>query len=689
MRKKNYQHVITCIILALLMVFEGAFSLSVYAGEAVDTEQNQNSIDELVVSDVTADAEYDGYIVKLKDDVSSTEAREIEQAVASTDVEELDEIESQSVFTADSLETISENIPVDAIEYIEPDAKCELFELPGYTATPNDPKFNDSAYSWIWTKTGAQDAWKQGVFGQGMDGKPVTVAVIDTGLASNHPDVNYSNIDGRGHTFFYGSESAGFEDTYGHGTFVTGIINAKGNNSKGTVGIMPGLNVMPISIYTTTSNGLEGGNISDLIRAINYAVEAKVDVINISLGTRAYMQTLNDACVNAANAGVIVVSSIGNEGDGTKNYPSCCDGVIGAGGVSKFMLKASDSNVHEYVDAVAPGIGIPSLTLASNSYYGDGSGTSYAGPFVAALAGMAKSIDRDIDIDDFTELLAASCTDKGAAGRDNSYGYGVINYGKMAEIMLADKGNSNEDAGDDSSTVEEGTDTSAPTEGIDEDGDDSSEEIEDEDGDVDEDTDEDPDEVGDVVDDSDDEPVQEEPAKISIGSTYIKLSSTSIKYTGSAIKPTVTVTYNGSTLTKGTDYTVAYKNNVSVGKATVTVTGTGKYTGSKALNFTVRPKGSYITGCTKASTKLTVKWYKQTAKMSSTRITGYQVQIAKNSGMTSSPKSYSVSGYSTVSKSITGLKSKTTYYVRVRTYKTVNSVKYYSAWSTVKSYKTT
>ena len=159
-------------------------------------------------------------------------------------------------------------------------------------------------------------------------------------------------------------------------------------------------------------------------------------------------------------------------------------------------------------------------------------------------------------------------------------------------------------------------------------------------------------------------------------------------WTGKALKQSPVVKLSGKTLKKGTDYTVTYKNNKNVGKATVIITGKGNYTGKITKAFKINPKGTTLSEVTKAKKAATVKWKKQTKKMSASRITGYQVQVATNKAFTKGKKMVTIKGYKKTSKKITGLKAKKKYYVRVRTFKTVNGAKYYSPWSKTGTVKT-
>ena len=144
---------------------------------------------------------------------------------------------------------------------------------------------------------------------------------------------------------------------------------------------------------------------------------------------------------------------------------------------------------------------------------------------------------------------------------------------------------------------------------------------------------------------------------------------------------------SGKTLEEGTDYTASYQNNEDVGVATLTITGDGSYGGTIAKTFRINPKGTPITKLKKGKKMITVKWKKQAAKMSASRITGYQIQLATNKKFTKGKKTVTVKSYKKVSKKVPKLKAKKKYFVRVRTFKTVSGVKYYSPWSKVKAVK--
>ena len=164
----------------------------------------------------------------------------------------------------------------------------------------------------------------------------------------------------------------------------------------------------------------------------------------------------------------------------------------------------------------------------------------------------------------------------------------------------------------------------------------------------------------------------------------VKLSTTSYTYNGEVKTPTVTVKdSNGKTLKKDVDYTVNYASGRKyVGKYTVKVTFKGNYSGSKTLSFTIKPAKTGISSLSAGSKRFTAKWSKKTSQT-----TGYQIQYSRYSSF-AKDKIKTISGYKNTSATIKGLSGSKTYYVRIRTYKSVDGKRYYSDWSSAKKVKT-
>lgn len=162
----------------------------------------------------------------------------------------------------------------------------------------------------------------------------------------------------------------------------------------------------------------------------------------------------------------------------------------------------------------------------------------------------------------------------------------------------------------------------------------------------------------------------------------VTLSATSYTYNGKAKAPKITVKDSNGKTISASNYTVTYSNNKNVGKATVTIKFRENYSGTITKTFKINPVTTSISKLTAKSKGFTAEWTKKT-----TQITGYQLQYATSSSF-SKAKTVTISKNSTTSKTISSLTKNKKYYVRIRTYKTVNGTKYYSSWSSKKSIKT-
>ena len=156
-----------------------------------------------------------------------------------------------------------------------------------------------------------------------------------------------------------------------------------------------------------------------------------------------------------------------------------------------------------------------------------------------------------------------------------------------------------------------------------------------------------------------------------------------VVYSGKKQKPSFDVSLEGTALKKNTDYKVTYKNNRYVGKASVVIKGKGNYKDSLTKTFKILPKATKIRKVTGGKKKFTVKWKKQAEETS-----GYQIQYTDNEEFQSGIKKKWIRNPGTVSVTIKKLARRTTYYVRIRTYRKIGRKYYYSAWSKVKAVRT-
>ncbi|MGI6766384.1 MAG: hypothetical protein ACOX4R_04110 [Lentihominibacter sp.] len=163
-------------------------------------------------------------------------------------------------------------------------------------------------------------------------------------------------------------------------------------------------------------------------------------------------------------------------------------------------------------------------------------------------------------------------------------------------------------------------------------------------------------------------------------------------YTGKRVAPKVTIMDGDYELVEGVDYNVVSKAR-NVGAATATINGIGAYEGAKDVKFKINPKRAKIKNAKSGKRYVTARWYRQSGKMSKSRISGYKVQISKTGDFSKDFKTMTVKGYKKTARTTKWLNGKkisrkTTYYVRVQTYKRVGGVNYYSTWSPVKKVRT-
>lgn len=312
------------------------------------------------------------------------------------------------------------------IPYGDGDEQCTYAPSPRPTptlaVTPNDPCFG---YQYYLNQVHVPMAWSVTT-----GSRDIVVAVIDSGVDPNHPELAPNLIKGR--NFVPDRDPDDMVDLLGHGTHVAGIIGAVGNNRTGIAGIAWDVSIMPLRTFYY---GVQEDE-SVIPSAIRYAVDQGADIINLSLvGGRDY-EDLREAVRYAIDQGVIVVAAVGNYGprmDSTKP-PSFYDGVIGVGSLSE-ALKTTIADISargEGVYIVAPGESVFSTEPAGG--YVDSSGTSMAAPIVSGI--VALMLSNGIDPGDVSDILRRTAVEIGDPENNMkdlyTYGFGMVNaYGAV------------------------------------------------------------------------------------------------------------------------------------------------------------------------------------------------------------------------------------------------------------------
>ena len=219
---------------------------------------------------------------------------------------------------------------------------------------------------------------------KGNEGEGIVIAIIDTGVDYNHPDLKDNIIGGKDFT-----GKGDFMDGNGHGTHVAGTICAT-NSGSGIVGVAPKAKILALKALDDEGSG----SFTWITFAIQYATEQKVNVISMSLGGEVDYPPMHEAIKEAKKAGIIVVCAAGNEGDGNTNteefsFPGAYPEVIEVGAVDFQKNLAPFSNTNHEVDILAPGVQI--LSTYPGGGYAKLSGTSMATPHVAGAVALLKS----------------------------------------------------------------------------------------------------------------------------------------------------------------------------------------------------------------------------------------------------------------------------------------------------------
>ncbi|MDD5571403.1 MAG: S8 family serine peptidase [Bacteroidales bacterium] len=363
---------------------------------------------------------------------------------------------------------IEEYMATGLFEYVEPDyigyqagvmGNGEVAGTP--LLTPNDPYFylqyglyNNGTFTDTPSKSGADIKMKQG-WDITTGSASIIVGVIDGGSKLDHPEFSGrfwqntdetagNGIDDDGNTYiddtkggwdFVNKDNDPTDDN-GHGTNVSGIICATGNNSN----LYAGVNWNSKLIICKGTNSGGTGYYSDWVLAINYCVASGAKVINMSLGGTSSSPTMQTAITNAWQNNVLIVPCMMNANSSTLYYPAACDHVFAVGATNAKdercnpFIWGGGSSYGSHIKVVAPGNVIYGLHYQSNTNYNYyWSGTSQATPYVTGLASLIFSLNPNLTPDQVMNIIEVTADDQvglsseDVAGFDQYYGYGRIN----------------------------------------------------------------------------------------------------------------------------------------------------------------------------------------------------------------------------------------------------------------------
>ncbi|UVI32158.1 S8 family peptidase [Paenibacillus spongiae] len=298
--------------------------------------------------------------------------------------------------------------------YVEPHYLYLTNETAGAAPiVPNDVLYHD--YQWNLPVIETEKGW-----GVSKGSDKVLVAVLDTGVQTDHPDL--AGKLHAGTNIVTPGEAP--EDDVGHGTHVAGIIAAVVNNSEGVAGLSWYNKVLPVKVLDSSG----AGSTYSVAEGIIWATDNGAKVINMSLGNYAEAEFLHDAIKYAFDRDVVLIAASGNDNTERPGYPAAYPEVFAVASTDPDGSKSSFSNYGDYIDVAAPGASIASTYPGSQ--YAALSGTSMASPHVAALAGLIRSINPKLTNTQVMDIMRNSAHDLGTKGKDKYFGHGQIDVVK-------------------------------------------------------------------------------------------------------------------------------------------------------------------------------------------------------------------------------------------------------------------
>ncbi|OCT17136.1 serine protease [Paenibacillus pectinilyticus] len=252
----------------------------------------------------------------------------------------------------------------------------------------------------------------------------VIVAVVDTGVDQQHPDLQGQLLPG--YNVISGNDNP--QDDVGHGTHVTGVIAALVNNNLGVAGMTWYNKVLPVKVLDQTG----AGSTYSVAQGIIWAADHGAKVMNLSLGNYADSGFLHDAIQYAYDKDVALIAASGNDNTEQPGFPAAYPEVFAVAASDSQNQKAPFSNYGDYIDVTAPGVSIASTY--PNNQYAALSGTSMASPHVTALAALIRSTNPNLKNTEVYDIMRKSAQDLGDEGRDKYFGYGLIDVVKAIEM---------------------------------------------------------------------------------------------------------------------------------------------------------------------------------------------------------------------------------------------------------------
>ncbi|UMP06932.1 type VII secretion-associated serine protease mycosin [Amycolatopsis sp. EV170708-02-1] len=297
------------------------------------------------------------------------------------------------------------------------------------------PNGADASIPWAQQQLAPQRVWPL------TKGGGVVVGVVDTGVDASTPQL----AGGKVLPGFDVTAAAGRpadDDCVGHGTFLAGIIGASPASDTGFAGVAPDVTILPVRVASSLVEGAPGAlNPAAIGRGIRTAVDSGARVINVSASTSVPDKELASAVAYAAERDVVVVASAGNgakDGD-PATYPASYPTVIAVGAVDSAGQQAPFSPTGSHVSLVAPGVDVTSVGPGGPGQW-QGSGTSYAAPFVTGTAALVRAYHPGLTAPQVKRRLETTANHPATALPDPTLGWGTVNPLAAVTAVVPEEG---------------------------------------------------------------------------------------------------------------------------------------------------------------------------------------------------------------------------------------------------------
>jgi type VII secretion-associated serine protease mycosin len=355
-------------------------------------------------------------LVTFAADVSSSEAEDIVEQTGA---------EAEPIAGTDTVEVTAaepELAGVAAELTAEPDVEAvEPNRVRSASRVPNDASY--SSQEPVLTLVGAPTAWDVA-----NTGAATVVAVLDTGVDRDHPDLAPNLVAGRDIV----NVDADPSDDNGHGTAVAGVVGAATGNGAGVAGVAWNAKIMPVKVLGADGRGFD----ADIASGITWATDNGADIINLSLGGFGSSTALDQAVEYALDHDVVVVAAAGNQAAGLPSFPAAIPGVLAVTATDAQGRFAWFSNHGPWITLAAPGVNVVTTALAPGPSLAiePETGTSFASPIVAGVAALLRERHPAWGWNRVAYELVRTARDSGPAGVDDAYGFGIVDAAAALDV---------------------------------------------------------------------------------------------------------------------------------------------------------------------------------------------------------------------------------------------------------------